>query len=106
MKVDSEILRIEKRIRGLNRVTSAINDLSIYGIFYGNYPELVKVLEHAKDHVKAELKLSKKRLEDLSYPKETEAEKDIAFIQEGIDMLNKTESEADKITDMYTKKGI
>ena len=63
MKVDSEILRIEKRIRGLNRVTSAINDLSIYGIFYGNYPELVKVLEHAKDHVKAELKLSKERLE-------------------------------------------
>ena len=66
MKVDSEILRIEKRIRGLNRVTSAINDLSIYGIFYGNYPELVKVLEHAKDHVKAELKLSKERLETVS----------------------------------------
>ena len=66
MKVDSEILRIEKRIRGLNRVTSAINDLSIYGIFYGNYPELVKVLEHAKDHVKAELKQSKERLETVS----------------------------------------
>ena len=67
MKVDSEILRIEKRIRGLNRVTSAINDLSIYGIFYGNYPELVKVLEHAKDHVKAELKLSKERLETTTF---------------------------------------
>jgi hypothetical protein len=69
VKVDSEILRIEKRIRGLNRVTSAINDLSIYGIFYGNYPELVRVLEHAKDHVKAELKLSKKRLETISTAK-------------------------------------
>ena len=69
MKVDSEILRIEKRIRGLNRVTSAINDLSIYGIFYGNYPELVKVLEHAKDHVKAELKQSKERLESVSTTK-------------------------------------
>ena len=66
IKTDSEILRIEKRIRGLNRVTSAINDLSIYGIFYGNYPELVKVLEHAKDHVKAELKKSKERLESVS----------------------------------------
>ena len=66
IKTDSEILRIEKRIRGLNRVTSAINDLSIYGIFYGNYPELVKVLEHAKDHVKAELKQSKQRLETVS----------------------------------------
>ena len=63
-----QIIRIEKRIRGLNRVTSAINDLSIYGIFYGNYPELVKVLEHAKDHVKAELKLSKERLETINYP--------------------------------------
>ena len=66
IKTDSEILRIEKRIRGLNRVTSAINDLSIYGIFYGNYPELVKVLEHAKDHVKEELKSSKERLESVS----------------------------------------
>ena len=47
-------------------MTSAINDLSIYGIFYGNYPELVKVLEHAKDHVKAELKQSKERLEIVS----------------------------------------
>ena len=45
-------------------MTSAINDLSIYGIFYGNYPKLVQVLEHAKDHVKAELKLSKERLEN------------------------------------------
>ena len=67
---DSEILRIEKRIKGLNRVTAAINALSIYGIFYGNYPELVKVLEHAKDHVKAELKASKDRLETLNYPNE------------------------------------
>jgi len=66
---DSEVLRIEKRIKGLNRVTAAINDLSIYGIFYGNYPELVKVLEHAKDHVKAELKLSKERLETISTAK-------------------------------------
>ena len=66
IKTDSEILRIQKRIRGLNRVTSAINDLSIYGIFYGNYPELVKVLEHAKDHVKEELKSSKERLETVS----------------------------------------
>ena len=77
---DSEVLRIEKRIKGLNRVTAAINDLSIYGIFYGNYPELVKVLEHAKDHVKAELKASKQRLETLYYPKEVQGAE--AVIQE------------------------
>ena len=79
---DSEILRIEKRIRGLNRVTSAINDLSIYGIFYGNYPELVKVLEHAKDHVKEELKLSKERLENLNYPKEEDNDTKEVIIQQ------------------------
>tara|TARA_Y100001951_G_scaffold61256_1_gene48810 strand:+ start:64 stop:330 length:267 start_codon:yes stop_codon:yes gene_type:complete len=83
---DSEILRIEKRVKGLNRVTAAINDLSIYGIFYGNYPELVKVLEHAKDHVKAELKLSKERLETLNYPKDDEG--------------------ADAVIQEYMKKGI
>jgi len=78
--VDSEILRIEKRIKGLNRVTAAINDLSIYGIFYGNYPELVKILEDAKDHVKTELKNSKKRLETLNYPQYDEGAE--AVIQE------------------------
>ena len=86
IKTDSEILRIEKRIRGLNRVTSAINDLSIYGIFYGNYPELVKVLEHAKDHVKEELKSSKERLETLNYPKDDEGADAVIqeYMQKGI----------------------
>ncbi len=78
--MDSEILRIEKRIKGLNRVTAAINDLSIYGIFYGNYPELVKVLEEAKDHVKLELKKSKARLESINYPQYDEGAE--AVIQE------------------------
>ena len=78
--MDSEVLRIEKRIKGLNRVTAAINDLSIYGIFYGNYPELVKVLEEAKDHVKVELKKSKVRLESINYPQYDEGAE--AVIQE------------------------
>ena len=78
--MDSEVTRIEKRIRGLNRVTAAINDLSIYGIFYGNYPELVKVLEEAKDHVKVELKKSKARLESINYPQYDEGAE--AVIQE------------------------
>ena len=78
--MDSEVLRIEKRIKGLNRVTAAINDLSIYGIFYGNYPELVKVLEEAKDHVKLELKKSKARLESINYPQYDEGAE--AVIQE------------------------
>ena len=86
IKTDSEILRIEKRIRGLNTVAASINNLSIYGIFYGNYPELVRVLEHAKDHVKEELKLSKERLESLSYPKEDEGAEAVIqqYMEKGI----------------------
>ena len=61
-------------------MTAAINDLSIYGIFYGNYPELVKILEDAKDHVKTELQNSKKRLETLNYPQYDEGAE--AVIQE------------------------
>ena len=98
MKVDSEILRIEKRIRGLNRVTSAINDLSIYGIFYGNYPELVKVLEHAKDHVKAEISATRKRIIENSVIKVEEVYTD--------PLRSDAQQEADKVNDMYTTKGI
>ena len=60
---DSEILRLEKRQRGLQRVATAINDLTIYGIYPTNFPKLVSVLEHAKDHVKAmELRDQAKRV--------------------------------------------
>ena len=59
---DSEILRLEKRQRGLQRVATAINDLSIYGIYPTNFPKLIQVLEHAKDHVKAEITATRKRI--------------------------------------------
>ena len=62
---DSEILRLEKRQRGLQRVATAINDLTIYGIYPTNFPKLVTVLEHAKDHVKAEINSTKKRIIEL-----------------------------------------
>ena len=77
---DSEVLRLEKRQRGLQRVATAINDLTIYGIYPTNFPKLTQVLEHAKDHVKAELKASKQRLETLYYPKEDQGAE--AVIQE------------------------
>ena len=62
---DSEVLRLEKRQRGLQRVATAINDLTIYGIYPTNFPKLVNVLEHAKDHVKAEITSPKKRIIEL-----------------------------------------
>ena len=36
---DNEVTRLEKRQRGLQRVTSAINDLNIYGIYPQNFPK-------------------------------------------------------------------
>ena len=62
---DSEVLRLEKRQRGLQRVATAINDLTIYGIYPTNFPKLVNVLEHAKDHVKAEIISTKTRIIEL-----------------------------------------
>jgi len=63
---DSEVTRLEKRQRGLQRVASAINDLTIYGIFSTNFPKLVGALEHSKDHIKVELQATKKRIIELS----------------------------------------
>ena len=62
---DNEVTRLEKRQRGLQRVASAINDLTIYGIFDTNFPKLVGALEHSKDHIKVELKATKKRIIEL-----------------------------------------
>ena len=65
IQTDSEILRLENRQRGLQRVTTAINDLTIYGIYHTNFPKLVGALEHSKDHLKAEIQATKKRIIDL-----------------------------------------
>ena len=62
---DSEVARLEKRQRGLLRVASAINDLTIYGIYPTNFPKLVGALEHSKDHIKAEIQATKKRIIEL-----------------------------------------
>jgi hypothetical protein len=62
---DNEVTRLEKRQRGLQRVASAINDLTIYGIYPTNFPKLVGALEHSKDHIKAEIQSTKKRIIEL-----------------------------------------
>ena len=62
---DNEVTRLEKRQRGLQRVASAINDLTIYGIFSTNFPKLVGALEHSKDHIKVEIQATKKRIIEL-----------------------------------------
>ena len=54
--VDQKILRLEKRHKGLSRVTAAINDLYIYGVYESNFPSLMEKLNEAKDLVKEELR--------------------------------------------------
>ena len=56
MTVDQKILRLEKRHKGLSRVTAAINDLYIYGVYESNYPALMTILNEAKDACKEELR--------------------------------------------------
>ena len=56
MTIDQKILRLEKRHKGLSRVTAAINDLYIYGVYESNYPALMETLNEAKDACKEELR--------------------------------------------------
>ncbi|BAQ86150.1 hypothetical protein [uncultured Mediterranean phage uvMED] len=53
---DQKLLRLEKRHKGLARVTAAINDLYIYGVYESNYPALMDILNEAKDACKDELR--------------------------------------------------
>ena len=54
--LDQKISRLEKRHKGLSRVTAAINDLYIYGVYESNFPSLMEKLNDAKDSCKEELR--------------------------------------------------
>ena len=98
IEADSEILRLEKRQRGLQRVATAINDLTIYGIYPTNFPKLVKAAEHFKDHVKAEISATKQRIIELNGNSIEEIYTD--------PLKSEAQKEQDQVNDMYTTKGI
>ena len=56
MTIETKILRLEKRHKGLSRVTASINDLYIYGVYESNFPALMEKLNDAKDACKEELR--------------------------------------------------
>jgi len=56
MALEQKLLRLEKRHKGLSRVTAAINDLYIYGVYESNFPALMDKLNDAKDACKEELR--------------------------------------------------
>ena len=89
---DSEVIRLEKRQRGLQRVATAINDLTIYGIYPTNYPKLFNAAEHFKDHIKAEIASTKKRIIELG--------------GETVEEVFTDPLTQNAIVDEYTKKGI
>ena len=92
---DNEVTRQEKKQKGLQRVATAINDLTIYGIYPTNFPKLVSALEHSKDHIKAEIQSTKKRIIELGGETIEETWTD--------PLVNEFK---DKIIDSYAKKGI
>ena len=71
--MDNKLTRLRRRYSGLSRVTTAINDLYIYGVYPGNFPKLVEKLEAAKDDVKSVIAETKEEIEKLE-GKEMEAE--------------------------------
>ena len=90
--LDQKILRLEKRHKGLSRVTAAINDLYIYGVYESNYPVLMEKLNDAKDSCKEEL-----RDTHIEIVAETKAEL-LTESQEPTDPL-KREDEVHKVID-------
>jgi hypothetical protein len=98
IEADSEILRLEKRQRGLQRVATAINDLTIYGIYPTNFPKLVSAAEHFKDHIKAEILTTKKRIIEIGGQIIEETYTD--------PLKSEIQIESDNINDMYSQKGI
>jgi len=98
IEADSEILRLEKRQRGLQRVATAINDLTIYGIYPTNFPKLVSAAEHFKDHIKAEILTTKKRIIEIGGQTIEETYTD--------PLKSEIQIESDNINDAYTQKGI
>ena len=66
---DNKAQRLKRRYQGLSRVAAAINDLSIYGVFPSNYPNLTIVLEQAKDHCKQIIKETKHEIALIEDPK-------------------------------------
>jgi len=71
--MDNKLTRLRRRYSGLSRVTTAINDLYIYGVYPGNFPNLVQELEEAKDLCKQVIAETKEEIEKLE-GKEMEAE--------------------------------
>jgi len=65
---DDKTQRLKKRYQGLSRVTAAINDLYIYGVYPSNFPNLSTVLEQAKDHCKAIIKETKQEIALIEDP--------------------------------------
>ena len=65
---DSKVQRLKRRYQGLSRVTAAINDLYIYGVYPSNFPNLTVVLEQAKDHCKDLIKETKAEIAFIENP--------------------------------------
>jgi len=68
LEYDGKLARLKKRYQGLSRVAASINDLSIYGVFSSNYPNLTIVLEQAKDHCKQIIKETKSEIAFIEDP--------------------------------------
>jgi len=71
--MDNKLTRLRRRYSGLSRVTTAINDLYIYGVYPGNFPNLVQKLERAKNLCKHVIAQTKEEIEKLE-GKEMETE--------------------------------
>ena len=72
--------------------------MTIYGIYPTNFPKLVSAAEHFKDHIKAEILTTKKRIIEIGGQTIEETYTD--------PLKSEMQIESDNINDMYSQKGI
>jgi hypothetical protein len=68
IEFDNKITRLQKRLKGLGRAITGLDELYLYGVYPQNYPNLSLVIEEAKDHLKQAAKDTKVEITELEEP--------------------------------------
>ena len=65
---DNKATRLQKRLKGLGRAITGLDELYLYGVYPQNYPNLSVVIEECKDHLKRAAKDTKFEITQIEEP--------------------------------------
>ena len=65
---DNKATRLQKRLKGLGRAITGLDELYLYGVYPQNYPNLSVVIEECKEHLKRAAKDTKFEITQIEEP--------------------------------------